>query len=60
VLRRVQAAHAKIVHWIMNNGYKIKNGGLGKVIPIHIAQVMLNTHAVISNTNLKGQERKSF
>jgi hypothetical protein len=44
----------------MNNGYKIKNGGLGKVIPIHIAQVMLNTHAVISNTNLKGQERKSF
>jgi hypothetical protein len=40
----------------MNSGYKIKNGGLGKVMPIHIAQVILSTHAVISNTNLKGQD----
>jgi hypothetical protein len=38
----------------MNNGYRIKNGGLGKVMPIHIAQVILMNQAEISRTNLNG------
>jgi hypothetical protein len=48
-----------MAHWIINNGYKIRKGGLGNVIPIHIAQTILMAHAVISSTNLKGQEVKS-
>ena len=44
----------------MNSGYNIINGGLGKVMPIHIEQMMLIIHAVISNVNLKGQDLKSF
>jgi hypothetical protein len=49
-----------MAHWVINNGYKIRNGGLGSVIPIHIAQIILIAHAVISRTNLNGQERKSL
>jgi hypothetical protein len=37
----------------------MRNGGLGKVIPIQAAQIILNAHAVISNTNRIGEERKS-
>jgi hypothetical protein len=51
---RVQAAHANIAHWVMNNGYSIRNGGFGKVIPIHIAHTILMNQAVISRTNLRG------
>ena len=54
VLLRVQAAHAKIAHWVMNNGYKIRNGGLGKVMPIHTAHIILMNQAVISRTNRTG------
>jgi hypothetical protein len=39
---------------MINNGYKIKNGGLGNVMPIHTAQPILMAHAVISRTNLNG------
>jgi hypothetical protein len=59
VLRLVHAAQANIQHWIINNGYSIRNGGLGNVIPIQAAQIILNAHAVISNTNRVGEERKS-
>jgi hypothetical protein len=59
VLRLVQAAQPKTAHCIINNGYNIKNGGLGNVIPIQIAHKMLRNQAVISNTNLKGHSLKS-
>ena len=36
------------------------NGGLGKVMPIHIEHMILKHQAVISNENLKGQDLKSF
>jgi hypothetical protein len=54
VLLRVHAAQAKIAHWVINNGYKIKNGGLGNVMPIHTAHIILMNQAVISRTNLNG------
>ena len=59
VLRLVQAAHANIAHCVMNKGYKIRNGGLGKVMPIHTAHVILMNQAEISKTNLNGQSWKS-
>jgi hypothetical protein len=41
-------------------GYKIKNGGVGKVAAIIIAQPMLIIHAEISRTNRKGHSLKSL
>lgn len=55
----VHDAHPKMAHCIINNGYKIKNGGLGKVMPIQTAQIMLMAQAVISKTNRKGHSLKS-
>ena len=57
MLFRVQAAQANIAHCAINKGYKIRNGGLGSVAPIHTAHTILITHAVISNTKRKGHSR---
>jgi hypothetical protein len=51
---RVQAAHPKMVHCIMNKGYSHWNGGVGRVKPIHMVQPMLMNHAVNSSRNRVG------
>ncbi len=43
----------------MNNGYKIKNGGCGKVMPIQAAHIILITQAVISSVKRTGCDSKS-
>ena len=53
-LRRVQAAQAKIAHCKINNGYKIKNGGVGTVNIMVTLHPMLRNQATISNTHLTG------
>lgn len=50
----VHAAQQNIVHCTIKSGYNIKNGGLGKVIPIHTAQVILNIQANISRIHRNG------
>jgi hypothetical protein len=59
VLPRVLLAHAKIAHWVMNRGYKIKNGGLGTVSIMVKAQPMLRNQAKISSTHRTGFSRQS-
>jgi hypothetical protein len=59
VLFLAQAAQAKIAHCVINNGYKIRNGGLGNVNPIHTAQTILMNQAVISMANRNGHFSKS-
>jgi hypothetical protein len=56
-LLRVQAAQAIMPHPAINNGYKIKNGGLGMVMAMTMLQPTLIIQAVNSATNLKGQLR---
>ena len=51
---RVQAAHAKITHCTINNGYRYINGGVGKVYPIHIVHPMLINQAINSKQNRNG------
>ena len=58
-LCRVQAAQAKIAHWVINKGYKIKNGGLGTVSIMVNAQPMLRNQAKISNAQRTGFDRQS-
>lgn len=52
--RRVHAAQQKIIHWVINNGYSIRKGGLGTVRAIATEQLMLRAHAVISKTKRTG------
>ena len=56
---RVHAAQPKIAHWVMNSGYKIRNGGLGKVNAIVTAHPMLRNQARISSTQRMGLESQS-
>jgi len=60
VLLRVQAAQQNIAHCVINNGYKIKNGGVGTVSAMVIEQAILIAQAEISRTNLNGHSRKSL
>lgn len=53
-LRLVQAAQAKIAHCKINNGYKIKNGGVGTVNIMVTEHPILRSQATISNTHLTG------
>jgi len=59
VLLRVQAAQQNMAHCAINNGYRIRNGGVGTVSAIVIEQAMLIAHAEISRTNLNGHSLKS-
>jgi hypothetical protein len=54
VLPLVLLAHAKIAHWVINKGYRIKNGGLGTVSIIVKAQPILKNQAKTSNTHRMG------
>ena len=53
-LLRLQAAQPKIAHWVMNNGYSIRKGGVGTVNIIVKLQPMLIIHAKISSVHLRG------
>jgi hypothetical protein len=59
MLLRVQAAHAKIAHWVMNSGYRIKKGGVGTVNIIVTEQPILMNHAKISRKQRRGLLRQS-
>jgi hypothetical protein len=59
-LRLVHAAQAKIAHCRINNGYKIKNGGVGTVSIMVTEHPILRTHARISKQHLMGLLLQSF
>lgn len=58
-LLRVQAAHPNTAHCEINKGYKIINGGFGKVNAIVTAQPILVAQAITSSVKRKGQTLKS-
>lgn len=53
-LRLVQAAHPNIAHCVINNGYRIRKGGVGTVSIIVKLQAMLSTQAKISRKHRTG------
>jgi hypothetical protein len=58
-LWRVQAAQAKMAHCVINSGYSIINGGLGRVNIMVKLHPMLMNQAKISSTHRTGCERQS-